>query len=527
MQQTRKVFIKKTKKASLVNSYQELFITKINNKNVNPIPDHKEWKHTRQSQLRNYEKVYSSTFWNNYSSYPELSLKIQNDLEHNTSLETQFTNRHKQKKDLQIPVATKEQTTFNYPIETLTDYYHWFSNPKKNESFYNYLEKENEYAENYLIPHKKTQKRLFNNINNFYSIDTSKSFIKHKSNDLSIERDTIEDLHIYEYSDSINKRSIFNYNSFKSKRTNCFISSPIKTTENNLAIKYTVNGNKNNNLIIQPKGLNICLDSISEVYSFEWFNDSLLLYTKRNNSKRSDKLYCRNIYKHSDSLLMFENDLTFDISVQKTASNFICTIQSMNENEVYISSNKEPYPNFSLAIEREKDIYHELKEFDKKLYSITNLNAPNNKIVLLEENTLNNFVKIKENRQIIDFLLTDNFVVIKTLKNSLIEVLFKKKNGKKWKKINFPSKIFDVSLKKSKNDNINLYYSNPKTPFTRYNFNLAKNTLTQEKVSKVNLKYSNYLRSINIKREWIKSKDGVKVPITIVKVVIQKNNIKA
>ena len=516
LQETRKVYIQKTKKASLVNSYQELFITKIDNENVNQITNIEEWKHTRLTQLRNYESVYNPTFWKNYTTYPELSKHVKKDLEQNVSLEKQFNNRFKQKENLPTPFANKEKTILNYPLETLTDYYHWFSNPEKRKSFYNYLEKENEYAKNFLIPYKKTQKRLFNNLNNFYPTDTTKIIVKHKKGDYITENDSLKELHIYEYTDSITKISIFNYNSFKSKRTNCYITR-IKTTQNNLAIKYTVNGNKNNSLIIQSKDSNNILDSISEVYSFEWYNDSLLLYTKSNKTKRSDKFYCRNVITHSDSLLMFEKDLTFDISIQKTKSNFICTIQSKNENEIFIATKEKPYPIFSLALCREENIYHELKEFDSKLYLLTNKNAPNNKIALLEKNVLSDIVKVKDNTQIIDFLITDNFVVIKTLKNSFIEVLFKNKNEKKWGKINFPSEIFDISFYKTENDIINLYYSNPKTPFTKYNYDLSTNTLIKEKETKVKYKYSNYLRSINIKREWVKSKDGVKIPITIVK----------
>jgi len=517
LQQTRKVYIQKTKKYSLVNSYQELFITKIDNENAHKITNLNEWKHTRLTQLRNYKRIYNSTFWNNYTLYPKLSKKIKNDLKQNVSLEKQFNNRFKQKENLPIPYANKEKTIFNYPSESLTDYYHWFSNPEKRKSFYNYLEKENEYAKNYLIPYRKTQKRLFNNLNNFYPTDTSKIAVKHKKGNLTTELDSLEDLHIYEYSDSVTKQSIFNYNAFKTKRINCYITSGIKVNKNNLAINYTVNGNKNNNLIIQPKGSEVILDSISEVYSFEWFNDSLLLYTKNNKTKRSDKLYCRNVYTHSDSLLMFEKDLTFDISIQKTKSNFICTIQSMNENEILIALKGEIYPIFSLSLAREENIYHELKEFNNKMYVLTNKNAPNNKVSLLEKNVLNDIVKMKENTQIIDFLFTDNFMVIKTLKNSFIEVLYKNKNEKKWKRINFSSEVFYVSFNKKENDNINLYYSNPKTPYTKYNFDLTTNKLTKIKETKVKYKYRNYLKSINIKREWVKSKDGIKIPITIIK----------
>ena len=95
----------------------------------------------------------------------------------------------------------------------------------------------------------------------------------------------------------------------------------------------------------------------------------------------------------------------------------------MNENEILIALKGEIYPIFSLSLAREENIYHELKEFNNKMYVLTNKNAPNNKVSLLEKNVLNDIVKMKENTQIIDFLFTDNFMVIKTLKNSFIELV--------------------------------------------------------------------------------------------------------
>ncbi len=517
LQQTRKLYLK-NKKASLVNSYQELFIAHINKDSVHEISEKDEWKHTRLTQLRNYESLYNPEFWMNYElgSYPKLSNKIKTDLESKTPLEEQFLSRFKQKKNLLIPTANKEKTVHQYPLESITDYYHWFSNPTKSDLFYNYLEKENEFAENHLIPERKTQKRIFTNLNSFYLKDTTKNIRGHKKGDLYRDNDSLEYLHLYEYLDSINRKSIFNYENFKIKRPNCYFTK-IKTSNMNLGIQYTVNGGKNNNLIIQTKSNADILDSISEVYSFEWFNDSLLLYSKCNTTKRSDKLFCRNINTQQDSLLFFISDSTFDVSISKTKNKFICSIQSMNENEIYVADTTQLYPYFELILPRELNVVHEPKEFDNTLHFLTNKDALNNKVAVFENGVLTDLIIVKDDIKITDFLITDKYYVLNTLNNSFNEILFKLKVEKKWHKIEFSSKIFDGVLNLKNNDVINIEYSTPNTPFIHYTFDLNKNTLSKVNQSKIKFKYNQVLNNIAVNRVWVKAYDGSKIPMTVLK----------
>lgn len=516
LQQTRLIYNAKTQKRDLVNAYQELYITEIDTVSPQQIPEEKEWKHTQLTQLRTYELPYDSVLWSNVEKsgqYPQLASEIKDDLEAKKSLNKQFKSRFKQRQNLPKPIAAKEKFVFNYPFEALLDNYQWFANPSNVKDYYNYLEEENEYASNYLLPNKTYQRDIFKVINTFYVKDTTEKQQKHQKGDYNWEEDSLQRSFLYEYLDTIRKVKIFDWGTFKRKRKNCFMSLAPKMTTTNLAFVHTENGGLNNQLMVMKKGNSTPIDSISEIYSFEWFNDSLLLYTKRNDAKRSDKLLCRNINTRQDSLLLFESDLTYDISVSKTMSYLVCTVQSMDESEIHLADKKGDFPAFVLALKREPNITYLLKEFNKQIYVLTNKNALNNKLCLLENGKLKDVVSHQPKVFIDNYIVTDNYMVLKVYQNSFLHILYKQKNTKKWKELELKKEIYDASIYRAKNDEITMVFSSPNTPYTVYSFDLSKQVLTKKSVTKIEPRMDYYRRFIKVERVWAKSNDGVKIPM--------------
>ncbi|PCJ28098.1 MAG: hypothetical protein COA97_02145 [Flavobacteriales bacterium] len=517
---------KTMKKRALYQSQQELIITEIVTDSVIQFNKNETWKHTKLTTLRNREVPYNSGFWKGYEkiNYPILSEKIKYDLEIKTPLEKQFNNRFKQKENLPIPTAKKIDFAFDYPSEKLADNYQWFADTTKQTELYNYLEKENEFADNYIMPSKNYQRNYFNSLNNFYPKDTSE--IKHKYNkgNFKYDEDSLGNLILYEYEDSVSRTAIFNSTKFKDNRNNCYITS-LKPYHNSIGITYTNNGGLTYNLILQTKGNTSVIDSIYNVYSYEWFNDSTLLYTKSNTLKRSDKLFQRNLITKNDSLLRFETDLTFDISLSKTKNYIVSTIESKDESEIYLIKKGENNPSLQLLKERQVGITYAIKEFDNHVYMITNKDAINNKILLLtDNNSWKEIIPHEKDVLIVDFVITKNFFVLKTYRNSYLEIKYKEKSESKWQNIDFKDKVFNASFQSIKEDNIKIYYSNPRTPSFQYKFDLSNGVLTKTKTTKIK-------RGINppyfkTERIWTKSKDGKKIPITLTKSVYPKKNHK-
>ena len=319
---------------------------------------------------------------------------------------------------------------------------------------------------------------------------------------------------------------IFEYSEFVKQREKAFVTAGPKFTESNLGIVYTNNGGLNNHLVLIKKGTLEVIDSLKDIYSYEWFNDSLLLYAKENEFKRSDKLFCRNVNTKKDSLLLFEKDLTYDIEVSKIGTRLVSTIQSKSESEILLADSLAHYPNFKLVIKRKTDVYHRVKAFDSRLYVLSNDQAINNKVNLLDEHHLKPLVPHQDKVLISDFTITENYIVLKAYKNSFPYIMYRRKTDKKWALIKFDEDIFEANCYALKNDMLTIMYSSPRTPSTVYNFDLRVESLVQKKKQSIKWLYQHSLRSIQVKRLWAKSKDGQKIPMTITKSSYSERNHK-
>ncbi len=501
----------------LYETNQELIITEIVTDSVVQFNEDEIWKHTRLTTLRNKDLLYNPDFWKEYKkkNYPVLSEKIKQDLESKASLEKQFKERFKQKENLAIPTTKKVDFVFDYPIEKLGDNYQWFADSTQQIELYSYLEKENEFAKNYIIPYKSHQKKYFNSLNNFYPKDTSDIKKIYPKGTLKYDEDSLENLVLYEYIDSINRTPIFNATKFQESRKNSYILF-VKPYHNTIGIVYTNNGGLNNHLIIQSKETATILDSIFNVSSYEWFNESILLYTKSNHLKRSDKLFQRDLIHKKDSLILFEKDLTYDIRLSKSKSYIICTVESKDESEIYLIKKEDNYPSLELLQERQLGITYSVKEFDNHIYMMTNKNAINNKILILENNnSWKEIIPHEKDVLITNFVITKNYFVLKTYKNSYLEIKYKRKNESKWKNIDFKKKIFNAEIGLLDKDKIKIYYSSPSSPFIQCEFELLNEVLTKIKPTKI--KRGIYPHYHKTERLWAKSKDGTKIPITLIR----------
>ncbi len=506
---------KSNQKKLIYESIQELFITNVIKDSVVQFNESEIWKHTRLTSLRNREVSYNSKFWKeNEKKYPKIPKHIRTDLEIEKLLEQQFKNRFKQKDNLPIPKVKEIDFSFNYSIENLSDNYQWLADSTNQTELFKYLEQENSFADNYIIPYKKYQKNYFNNLNNFYPKDTSNINNYYKKGTLIYDEDSLENTILYEYSDSLNRVPVFNLTRFQDYRKNCYITS-IKPYNNKIGVSYTYNGGLNNYVIILNKGYLTVHDSISDVYSYAWFNDSTLLYTKNNTTKRSDKLYRHNLISKKDSLMLFEKDVTYDISLSNSKSYIVCTIESKDESEIYLIKKEDNNPFLQLLRERQTGITYAIKEFGSQIYMVTNKNAINNKLlVLVDKNSWKEIVPHTKNILITDFLITDNYYVLKTYKNSFLEIKYKRKSESKWKKIDFKTEIFDANFRLNENDKIKIYYSNPKKPFIEYEYDLSKEILTRNLSTKIKRGFNpQYFKT---ERLWAKSLDGTEIPMTLI-----------
>ncbi|MFK7786778.1 MAG: prolyl oligopeptidase family serine peptidase [Crocinitomicaceae bacterium] len=502
----------------LYESTQELFITDVLFDSVKQIPSDTEWKHTRQTSLRDFEVPYHPEYWKEHdtTNYPSLQNFVLEQLTSEKSLAEQFSQRFKQKEDLLPPKAPQKDFLFHYPQEKVSDPYQWFSNPSESTSFYQYIDDETSYAENYMIASRKFQKLFFNSMNQFYPEDTTRREEKFKAGDIILDEDSTGNRVYFEYTSSNSRVAILDLGRFKLSRENCFIDR-VKFTQGKVGVRYTNDGGLSNQLIILDKGDLRPKDSIAEIYSFEWLNDSILYYTQNNSLKRSDRLYKRNIQTRTNTLLRTELDLTYDISVSSSKNFLFSTIQSRNESEIYVLSKDGENPQLELLIPRKQDVYNEVREFDGVLYNLTNDKALNNRLLVRKKDEWTELVPHSKGRFIKDFIITKNYIVLNTFHNGLTEISYAPKGSKKWKEIELPTEICEVDLLWSRNDSLSISISSPGLPFTRYLFNLQQEKLYKKQSTKIKRTLDYYPKTIKTERIWVKVKGGTKIPITLSK----------
>lgn len=511
----------------LYESEQELFFTDIITDSVSQIPLNKEWKHTRITTLRDHEVPYNPNYWKLYEKekYPTLPNSVISSLTSEKTLEEQFQNRFKQKKDVPSPIATTTDYTFFYPTDTLQDPYQWFSDPKRSVEFYQYIESENEYADNFIISARNHQKNFFKSMYNFYPRDTSERKRTYKPGQIIYGEDSLYNSVYYEYLDSTNRIPVFNLTQFSDNRRNCYVQK-IKFSKAKVAVQYTNNGGLNNNLIILNKGSQVVEDSLSEIYSFEWLNDSTVYYTQNNEFKRSDKLFRRNVLNGRSKLIRTELDLTYDISVSQSKSYIYAIIESKCESEIYTLEKANPSEGFKLLIKRKENVYNNVKEFNGKLYALTNDNAINNKIIRLENGNWTEVVPHSKNTLINDFLITEQHIILHAFNGGFLQITYRQNDSRKWSTVEFPSNIYSAQIYSSESNSIRISYSSPNKSYSTYEFNLLTGKLKEVKSSKIKRQFERELRYITTKRLYAKAPDGTKVPLTISKSTVPKKKHK-
>jgi len=503
----------------LIVGTKEMIFTETETDNVQQFPEDEVWKYTRWTSLRDHPFPYRPNAWDSLKTKePSRLPQISHDLEGERALEDQFAQRFRQREDLPPPIAATRNFTFDYPLEALPDPYQWLAQPRYEQDFLNYLMDENEYTNNQLIPYRAYQKRSFKAINNFFIRDTTQAKPVRKAGDLSMEPDSLQQQILYEYQDAVQKHPVLNVSDFLGQRKGSFLLG-IRPSESHLAVEYATEGGSQKCLSILAKGTNRVVDSITGVYQYAWLTDSTLLYVQENASRRGDKLFLRRVWSGNSTFLKEENDLMFDIGLSTTAYHVVLSFQSKEENEIYILQKGQPEFQPLCVQSRQLGVEVSLYEFDHTLYLLSNEGAPDGQLYRLKVDRAAQSVRRelleakKEGRIILDFVVTDRFLVLHTREGSFEKLAYRALDDRKWKSIKVGKAISGYFLGKDSADKVKIYRSNPGTPGTRYLYDLPSESLT--KIHQAKAPPLHRPGFYETKRLWAKTADGTRIPMTV------------
>lgn len=512
-----------SKKSVLLKGIKELFVTDIEENQVTPFKKEDIFKSTRFSSIRFLEKPYNQDFWANkniFEKYP-LTKETQSNLEKKVSLKEQFKNRFRQKENLPAPIAPKHAYSFNYHNEQFPDSLHWMADPEHEEQFISYLNSENDYAKNYLIPNRKYQKKFFDDINERFEQLKQDHTPNRTKGALFYDYDSTGNFVLYQFIDSTEKKPVFDISAFEYKRKNIRVTKILPNKNKSLLlVNFTTPGKLSDYVHIIPFGQPKAIDSLANVYSIEWVTDSTLLYTQTDSFERSNNLFWHTIGKMQDVLLKHEQDKTFDISLHRENDQLQCIIQSKLENEVYLIDTENDLPKLQLVQKRASSVFYEIKGFEGNWYMLTNAHSSNNTILHSNSSFPFNWQQVKSPHRkgfIENILVTSNFLVAKCYNKSYIKISYKPHSTSNWKKIDLKHKFSDtdIMIKDQNQDELFMVVSTPALPYSTHQVFLKNGAVVPYRIPK--MKYPMLLRYNQTKRYWATSSDGTKIPITLIK----------
>jgi len=261
-----------------------------------------------------------------------------------------------------------------------------------------------------------------------------------------------------------------------------------------------------------------------------WTADSKHFFYVKKNPKtlRTEKIYRHNINdRKKDVLVYHEKDSTYSVYVSNSKSNkyvFISSYSTLTSEHQYLNSNK-PLDKFNLIQSRIDGLEYEVTHYKNNFYILTNHeNSFNYKVVQTSINNpgidnWKNFVGHQESVLIEDIDVFDNFYIISERKNGLNKFLVKSWDNS-FEDYYIPMKGETYSAYIGYNPQFNsskirYVFSSLITPRSVYEYdilNKSKKVLKKNKVQDKTFKESNYIE----KRIWANSRDGEKIPISIV-----------
>jgi oligopeptidase B len=421
------------------------------------------------------------------------------------------------------------------------DNYYWLRE-RENPCVIKYLNSENDYYKKMTLHTKDFQDKLFHEIKNkIKQEDQSVPYFLNGYWYVTKYKENLDYPIYFRYKDSLKSKEEILFDCNKLAQSHDYFNlSNFKVSPNNKIVAFSVDTVSRRLYTIKFKNLDngeILKDEIINTSgTFAWASDnSTLFYTNRDTQTlRNDKIFKHKIGDSvvNDKLVFHETDETFYTNVSKSKSNKFIIISSsstLTSEFQFLSSNK-PDDQFTLFNKRERGVEYSISHFEDHFYIITNKNDAFNYKLLrteLKNTSSENWIEVikhRENVLIEGIDIFKDFLVVSERFNGLNRINIKPWNGSESYYLKFESETFscyttgnlDFDSKK-----LRYAYNSLNEPHSIIEFDMFskdKIILKQNQVLDTKFSKDNYIT----KRIWADSRDGTKIPISI----IHKKNIK-
>ena len=436
---------------------------------------------------------------------------------------------------IQPPIAATKDTVLEKHGDKRQDPYYWLNN-RENPEVIQYLKDENSYYEKMTAHTKAFQKDLFEEMkarikeddesvpylyNGYYYITR---FEKGKEYPIySRKKGTLE----------APEEIMFDCNAM-AKGKSYFNLGGINVSEDNQLVSFATDEIGRRIYTIQVKNLEsgqLLSDKIENASgSSVWANDNkTLFYTTRDTKTlRSDK-----IFKHvlsedvkKASLVFYEKDETFSVSIKKTKSKKFLIINSYSTltSEFQILNANTPNEKFKVFQPRTRGLEYNISHYKDHFYILTNKDkATNFKVMKTPDNaTLKENWKdvIPHNKEVLieGIEVFKDYLVVEERSNGLSKIHIQSWDAKQDYYLPFEIETYSAFVGTNVDfdtDILRYGYQSMATPFSIIDFNMKTKTKEVKKEQEVlggKFDKNNYKEE----RVWATATDGTKIPISVV-----------
>lgn len=435
--------------------------------------------------------------------------------------------------DMKPPIAKKETKITKIHGYELKDDYAWLRdrNKEKNPEIIKYLEAENAYTEAFMKPHKAFTENLYKEM--LGRIKQDDSSVPTKNGDYWYFYRTEEGKQYPVYlrsktKDGKNAEVLLDQNEM-AKGFKYFSIGEFEVSDDGNILAFSTDTNGYRQYTLQFKDLRtgkILPDRIERVTSVAWANDNehIFVVTEDEEDKRSDKLWRHEVGADKNDLLYEEKDLLFGIGVGKSRDDKMIFLQShaatMREWR-YLPADQ-PMGEWKIILPREKAHEYSVSHYNGEFYITTNKAAENFRVVRapIADPTEKNWKEfIAHNPAIkidgVDFF--KDYAVVSEVENGLEYLkVMDLKTRRAPVRIATPESVYTMSMAFNPEFDtpvIRFNYASMITPVSTYEYDFRtrqSELLKQQEIP------SGYDKSkYETTRAWATTRDGVKVPISI------------
>ena len=523
---------KKTEPKISYSIQRELLINKIKTTDVKDIPDSIIFTNRFFNTLYENDLAYNKSFWKNYNTIALTPVQdsIIKQLEKYRSIEKQYADKFTKNDNLKAPAAEKipslNQNT------NINDNYYWMQD-LKNPKVLQYAENENNYTKNFMLPLKQTQRNLF------------LEMIKRHKNDTIQIRNKIKN---GEYEYFFKKEKYANYSNIYRKKTGnsskeelvldiikkahrhpvYWAKTEYISSDNSIfAYREPITDGYDSQIIFKNLNTGKNIDSLYRAGNINSTkNKNELLYTSWDKTNRIDKLFLHKsgTKQKNDRLIYYEKNKLNEIKLSLYDKKYLL-LESSNDfyyNNFYSINLSKKNIELKEIVPYKEGFSYFIKIQNDTLFSLTN--EPEGKTVLYysdmntpEQKYWKKIIQNTGNSFFSTYLILKKYIVLIEKENMQTRFRIIDKNGNTIKILKFDDEeTYTIGFEHQDNlseNTFRYFYTSLATPKKTFEYNIENNKTAFIKQKHI----EGYIaKNYKTKLLWATSKDGVKVPVSIV-----------